>query len=282
MTESASTSPTIIDRLIGQEPVSSTRSRPERRRIFTPEKGHRSVSTAVPSPAEGTEKGRRPRGSPGARRRSTGTQKEQLELFHPFPLSGIEPALFDEESSRPRRVPRRSSTAIVDLLPVRFRISTSTGTAQGPAEKLRHRMTSLFLAAREERLEDGVASALSRGLVRVIETYGNAGVAALEMILADPHVNDDVAAEALRWLPFVRNDESHKYRLTILKQALSSTAIRVRDAAIVGLASLDDPGALAALEMAIEGERCGELREQMLLVRDQLERTGRATLSKAH
>jgi hypothetical protein len=140
----------------------------------------------------------------------------------------------------------------------------------------------MIRTAREERFEIGVASVFSRNLVAIIEAYGNAAVSALEAVRANPHTNSDVGAECLRWLPFVRNPESYKYRLLMLRAGLMAKEIQVRDAATMALAYLQDPSTLDAVELAIDRETCRELLDDLKDLRATLAQPVRGRIPPAH
>jgi hypothetical protein len=63
--------------------------------------------------------------------------------------------------------------------------------------------------------------------------------------------------------------------LWLLEKCLESSSIFVRDGAILGIASLDDPFAISAVRKAIEKEACEGLRQNMQAVLQQLEETAK-------
>ena len=211
----------------------------------------------------------------------TAPVRKQLSLFDSVRAEAQRPFVATGKWIRGVAAIPDSSTAL-KILRETAQAPSETGLPQSDSDFLVRRTKALFAAAREERFEEGVASKFSQDLVSLVEAYGDAGLAGLEAVLADPRVNAEIAAEALKWLPFVRGRESYKYRMTLLKNALLSSSIRVRDAAVMGLASMDDQRALDVLLLAIDREECEELREQMNIVKEQLERTRRAALSEAH
>lgn len=142
-----------------------------------------------------------------------------------------------------------------------------------PSDYLARRMFLAFSNALDERFEDGMESEFSRTLISLIQTYGNAAVSALEAVLSEEQINAEVAEEALRWLGAVDHQESYKYRLWILQNGLRSPSARIRDAAGLGLAAMDDPGAIPTLQEAIAREQYEEVRQGFQLVLDQLEHT---------
>lgn len=84
-------------------------------------------------------------------------------------------------------------------------------------------------------------------------------------------VAPEVGGEALRWLGRIDHAESYEYRRWLLERSLSLSSTRVRDGAILGLASMDDKHAIPYLKRAIEEEQCSELKADMESVLEQLE-----------
>jgi len=142
----------------------------------------------------------------------------------------------------------------------------------GP-DLLAQKIGLFFDLAREERFEDGMESAFSRGLATLLDAHGTASIAAIELGLRSSCVGGEVAQEALRWLGAVGHNESHTYRLSILKHFLKSPFAPLRDAAGLGLAALDDPQILPSLREAIQNETYEPLRQNLQLVANQLEET---------
>src|SRR5262249_9298662 len=150
-------------------------------------------------------------------------------------------------------------------------ISPNSSALFSPSEFITQRVETLFESARDDRFEDGVESRFSTGLIEVVERYSNAGVAAIERMIGSPSTNAETVAEALKWMPFVRDLDSHKYRLTLLEGALNSPSARIRDAAGIGLSAMDDAHAIPALELAISQEKFADLRGDLRAVLGQLE-----------
>lgn len=136
--------------------------------------------------------------------------------------------------------------------------------------KLRQTLRELFAAAKEEVFEDGYESEFSKQLVSLVPRYGDDAMEPIIRLIVNNQVNPEVAAEALRWLGEMEDPVSRPSRLWLLERSLYSSSSRVRDGAILGLASLDDPHAIPYLRRAIEQEPCFELREDMEQVLEQL------------
>jgi hypothetical protein len=118
-------------------------------------------------------------------------------------------------------------------------------------------------------------SDFSRAVVSLVNSYGHAAVWAIDNILQSGQASVEVAEEALRWLASVDHPGSYKYRWGIVQKSLRSPSARIRDAAGLGLAAMDDPIAIGALEEAIASETSAEIREGFQLVLNQLIQTAR-------
>lgn len=178
---------------------------------------------------------------------------------------------------RPRQL-MRTETVDIKALPL-LANENVTGSEFRSHNPLQRRISFAFLSALDERFEDGMDSTFSHTLASLIQTYGNAGVAAVQQVLESGQTNAEIVAEALRWLGIIHHPESRKYRLWLLQETLRSASPRIRDAAGLGLAAMDDPDAIAALVEAIERERYAPLRQNLQLVLDQLAQTRRCLSS---
>ena len=147
----------------------------------------------------------------------------------------------------------------------------STALQETPVE-LSRKIAVLFEAAKDQHFEDGMESEFSRELTTLIAAYGNMTVQELAYLVLSEKVNAEVASEALRWLGNMPHGASCHFRLWLLERSLLCSSPMVRDGAILGLASLDDPRAIPYIKRAIEPEQCEALRKNMEQVLVQLER----------
>ena len=129
---------------------------------------------------------------------------------------------------------------------------------------------NLFAAARGQDFEDGMQSEFSREVVSLIDQSGIAALEVMASLIIHEKVNAEVAAEALRALSRIEDTRTYKFRLWLLERSLQCVSTRVRDAAVLGLAYLDDPNAVSAIKQAIESEQYLELRKDMEQVLSQL------------
>lgn len=136
--------------------------------------------------------------------------------------------------------------------------------------ELKVELENLFARARGEIFEDGMESEFSRNLVALIEKHQDIAIEALADLIARGHTDSEVASEALRWVGHIENPITHQARLALLEQSLSASSARIRDGALLGLASMDDPRAIRSLERAIDREEVSELRDDMIEILEQL------------
>lgn len=148
--------------------------------------------------------------------------------------------------------------------------------------KVEQEFERLLLAAKEETFEDGMESNFSKGLNSLIRKYGNAAIDILTRFILTEAINPEVASETLRWVGYIDHLASYQYRRWLLERTLFCSSARVRDGAILGLASLDDPHAIPHLKRAIQRERYSELRRDMEQVLTQLENNISALYSENH
>ena len=129
---------------------------------------------------------------------------------------------------------------------------------------------AIFRDADDEIFHDGMDSEFARRLRDAIARHGNTAIKAIETFLHDPRSNTEASEEALRVLGDIEDTRTHATRLALLLRALESPNARIRDAASIGLAALDDPAAIDGLRCAIEAERSAWLRTNLDLTLSQL------------
>ena len=142
----------------------------------------------------------------------------------------------------------------------------------GSGNLLRVRIDRLLADAKNEVFMDGMDSIFSRELHRIIETFGHRAISAIERAM-ERRLNAEVAEELLRQLGYREDAGTHCGRLNILLQSLQSPEPRVRDAASIGLAAMDDRRALPAVRAAYTNERHALVKDSLKMVVDQLQAT---------
>lgn len=132
-------------------------------------------------------------------------------------------------------------------------------------------LLNLFAAARQEDFEDGVHTDFSRKLVQIIEMLGIPAIEVIASIIINDKTNPAVSAEALKWISHINQSRTYEFRRWLLERSLQSPFSRIRDAALIGIAAIDDPHSMAAIKDAIVRETCQELREDLKQVLYQLD-----------
>ena len=117
---------------------------------------------------------------------------------------------------------------------------------------------------------DGMESRLSFWLKHMLGVGGNTTIRVIRSILNSEGLNAEEVGEILRVLGDFEDSMTHRSRLSLLLEYLKSPDSRTRDAASIGIASLDDPSALYEVEKAALCEDLPELKEDLQLVVDQL------------
>lgn len=133
------------------------------------------------------------------------------------------------------------------------------------------KIEAAFRTAKGEFFEDGMENTFSQQLNSFIKSYSNGALEAITCLIVYEKVDSEAAGEALRWLGRINHTESYEYRRWLLERSLSLSSSRLRDGAILGLASMDDKHAIPYLKVAIEKEQCFELKADMKQVLEQLE-----------
>ena len=149
----------------------------------------------------------------------------------------------------------------------------STLEIEYPIEILDELQTLVF-SAKDEVFEDGIETGFSRGLVAYIERYGELALQVLTDFIISERINPEIASEGLRWIGRIENPYSRLSRRRLLEWCLlNCNSSRVKDGALLGLASMDDPSSIPYLELAVERETIQELRQDMGQVLEQLKVT---------
>ncbi len=171
-----------------------------------------------------------------------------------FPTITLDPEIELQDLSRP------------------FHAESSTVQQEIPVE-LRARAEDLFRGAADIQFEDGMENEFSKGLILFIRQHGNAAINSLAELILSERLSPSVSSEALRWLGDIDDSSTYQRRLWLLEKSLACSSPVVRDGAVLGLASLDDPHAIPYLQKARSTEIRRELRKDLDQVLEQLQET---------
>ena len=140
--------------------------------------------------------------------------------------------------------------------------------------RTKNEVRDLFSLATFIDLEPGMTNEFSEGLEDAIERVGEHALNAIEDIVLDRKTKSSIAMEALQYIGYTDSQKWHDERRRMLERCLlRSRSAWVRDGAGLGIASLDDPKSIPALEKAILNETSGALKEDLTLVLHQLRDT---------
>lgn len=148
--------------------------------------------------------------------------------------------------------------------------SCATGVSSQIADSLEGYLRRLIADSSDEIFMDGMESRLSAGLKHLIGIAGRFAVSEIRSLMDSGELDIETIGEILRVLGAYDDQASHTSRLSILLDYLESHDPRIRDAALLGLASLDDTSAICALKKALEKEPVAELREDLQEILRQL------------
>lgn len=137
-------------------------------------------------------------------------------------------------------------------------------------EAIRSHLDRFIVLSADEVFLDGMESRLSYGLKHLLGVGGNSVIQAIRILMDSGDVHVEAVGEILRVLGDFDDLTTYRSRLSLLLDCLSSPDSRIRDAASIGIASLDDPSALHDVEEAVKREPIEELRNDLQLVVDQL------------
>jgi hypothetical protein len=152
-----------------------------------------------------------------------------------------------------------------------FRLESDTSTvAEIFPNGLEKELIALFAQAKGEFFENGVPTYFSSQLMKLVKQRGNEAVDILIDLIVAQEVNAEIASETLRWIGRMEDPITYSKRRLLLVSGLTSKSYLIRDGAILGLASMDDPWTMPYLERALEHEQIPELREDIEQVLEQL------------
>jgi hypothetical protein len=127
--------------------------------------------------------------------------------------------------------------------------------------------------AAPEEFDFGAESHFAQRIAGLVLQYGGEALGTFEAMITESCMPLTVLGELFRTLGRIRGATTHDDRRAVLLRFLAAPDIRVRHVAATGLAELDDPAAIPALQTALTAERSERLRSHLRLVLDQLQAT---------
>ena len=129
----------------------------------------------------------------------------------------------------------------------------------------------VFEEAHDEEFENGVESKFSESLSAIVNLHEQVAVGAIGRKLKARNIGIEVLIEALRQIGQLDHEPTRPIRLKLLEPYLRNDNIRIRYAACLGLAALDDGAAISALRRALDAEPSDKIRVILLKVLNQVE-----------
>lgn len=120
--------------------------------------------------------------------------------------------------------------------------------------QLKKTIENIFWHARSERsgFQDGMDSLFSINLKNVITEFGNDALVIIRDIVDKEESPYEVIGEGLRWIGGrLPNNIAYEERCLFLEHCLKSKYKLIRDGAILGIETTDDPRFIPAIEEAI-------------------------------
>jgi hypothetical protein len=134
------------------------------------------------------------------------------------------------------------------------------------------RAESLFTSAYLVDFEDGFENTFTRRLIQFVAINGVPAVEEIARLLFASRIHSETAAHTLLCLARIEDRTTYYARSVVLQRGLSSSSADVRDAASVGIASMNDPNAIPSLERAAARETIQDLKLDMEKVISELKR----------
>jgi hypothetical protein len=116
-------------------------------------------------------------------------------------------------------------------------------------------------------------SAFSDRLELLIDLYREIDLELITELIVSESVDASAASEALRWIGRIGKKRFGAAITHLLVRCLFCQDPQIRDGAILGLGSIDDPSTIPHLQEAITRETIQSLRQDMQQVLDQLIQT---------
>ena len=162
---------------------------------------------------------------------------------------------------------------VVDIEP-RSATSPENDTFLEQSKQVLSRAADLFSNAETVAIEPGMVNELSIGLELLIEEFGRIALNHIENLILAEKTSVSVAMEALKYIGSTESKNWYSGRRDMLENCLRKSRFAwIRDGAGLGLSFLDDPRSIPALEAAIDSEFNSDLKEDLVLVLEQLQET---------
>ena len=140
-------------------------------------------------------------------------------------------------------------------------------------ERVNRYLLRIIRDSADEVFFDGMDSTFTNKLRSLLQFHGEITVRVIEDVVKSGDANSEAVGEILRVLGSDEDPVTHGARVAVLLASLQLPDPSIRDAASLGIASLDDPSLLNGVLAAVNREQIPQLRRNLQLVADQLQLT---------
>jgi hypothetical protein len=113
-------------------------------------------------------------------------------------------------------------------------------------------------------------SNFSLSLTKIIQLHHQLAMQAIVNLIDTQKFNLVSVGEAMRVIGRLEDSDTYRTRFEVLTHNLLSKYLVVRDGALIGLGSMNDPEAISYIEEAIKNEEVEESREDMKQILEDL------------
>jgi hypothetical protein len=131
-------------------------------------------------------------------------------------------------------------------------------------------LKALFKTHEDDHFPDGLENNFSIKLLAQIYEHGKLSLEIIQNFILGNKYSDNVLCEALKWIGLIEFQATHELRFQILKESIKNKSKFVRDSAGIGFSYLGDMRAIAEVEQAIISEKIPELKEDFILLLEDL------------
>lgn len=152
-------------------------------------------------------------------------------------------------------------------------VSEHSTAAITPSQALQDQLMSLVSIARSEDFDDSLEGDFAKGLSRIIGDHQKITLDLIYQWIVSDRIDRSSASEAVILIGRFDTVEFRHIRREFLLRCLKAESVRIRYAAILGLAYLNDPKSLEGVKAAIEDEQIASMKRDIHQLIAQLEKT---------
>lgn len=165
---------------------------------------------------------------------------------------------------------QRNQTALEESSGLYWESDTAS---QGCSLDILGELAEIFYSVTNLYFEDGMETEFSNNVISFIMRYRKQAIDTLGQFIQDTKPDPRLVSEALYWIGEIEDHTTHRDRRILCERLLEHPSPCVRDGAVIGLASLDDPEAIPSLEKALEQEPFESLKKYIQQAITELQET---------